>query len=270
MEKPEAFLCPFCNAPYREFISFGTVQVRCKYCGATLLVPPRLGGTLQKCLNHREIIASGVCNGCGGNYCGDCLFFVPQESRQPLPEYAYFCASCLERKGLKSWSKPDSVMVTLGLFLIIAGFLIFITSPFLGVVFLLFGFVFLLSSSGEKTEFPTVSRVFEKMSNLSKRVENIKIAMNLQEAEALYRNMNYPIYTYQGRLITRRDDDLLLKKYTQAGLSRKEAIFRVVSERRIEIRPGLHISPTLDDALQEIKQEMKEAKLAKSKELNEP
>lgn len=269
-EKEEAFLCPFCSAPYRELVPTGTVQVKCKYCGATVLVPPRLGGTLQRCLNHPETIAAGACNGCGENYCGDCLFFVPQESRQQLSKYAYFCTSCLERKGLKGWSKPNNATMGLGFSLIIASSPMFLASPFLGVALFFIGFVCVLGSFGEKTAFPTVRRVFEKMSDLNERIGNVKIAMSLQDVEALYNSISYPAYTTKGELNTRYSDDQLLEKYTQSGLSRKEAIFRIATEMRVEIRPGLHIPPTLDDALQEIRKEMEEAKLPESKELNEP
>ncbi|MEM3697801.1 MAG: hypothetical protein QXQ94_09945, partial [Candidatus Bathyarchaeia archaeon] len=48
-ETTEAFLCPFCGAPYKELIPAGVVQVKCTYCGATVLVPPRLGGLTQRC-----------------------------------------------------------------------------------------------------------------------------------------------------------------------------------------------------------------------------
>lgn len=70
----EAFTCPFCGAPYRELIPSGVVQVKCQYCGATVLVPPRLGGAVQRCPNHPDVLAIGLCNDCGGSYCGRCLY----------------------------------------------------------------------------------------------------------------------------------------------------------------------------------------------------
>jgi DNA-directed RNA polymerase subunit RPC12/RpoP len=54
MAAEEAFLCPFCGAPYRELIPVGTVQVECRYCGGTVLVPPRLGESIRRCPNHPE------------------------------------------------------------------------------------------------------------------------------------------------------------------------------------------------------------------------
>jgi hypothetical protein len=54
-------------------IPSGTVQVSCKYCGGTILVPPYLGGEVRRCPNHPGILAKGLCNDCDESYCDECL-----------------------------------------------------------------------------------------------------------------------------------------------------------------------------------------------------
>ncbi len=241
MKKEEAFLCPFCSAPYRELIPAGTVQVKCRYCGATVLVPPRLGGAVQRCLNHPETLAVGVCNGCAGNYCGDCLFFIKTFAQENTksgggrllgPGYSYFCRRCLREKGLRG-------------------------------------------------DLPTVHMVKEKMSELNGRVAKIKVAMTLEEAESVYRDV-FSLWfnakqwvladirqwelqkTTQWR--SQKDVDADVEKRMQRGLSRKDAIIEVLTEKGVEIRPGLHIKPTVEDALSEIKKEQQRA--MRKKDLN--
>lgn len=70
----EAFVCPFCGAPHRTLIPAGVVQVRCQYCGTTVLVPPRLGGVVQRCPNHPSVLAVSLCTDCGKSYCDRCLY----------------------------------------------------------------------------------------------------------------------------------------------------------------------------------------------------
>lgn len=66
--------CPFCGAPHGESVPAGVVQVRCNYCGAEILVPPRLGGEVRRCPNHPDSLAVGLCNECGKSFCDQCLF----------------------------------------------------------------------------------------------------------------------------------------------------------------------------------------------------
>lgn len=70
----EVLTCPFCGAPHKETIPVGIVQVKCSYCGAEVLVPPRLGGQVRRCPNHPELLAVGLCNDCGSSFCDQCLY----------------------------------------------------------------------------------------------------------------------------------------------------------------------------------------------------
>lgn len=151
MEKEEAFLCPFCGAPYRELIPAGTVQVKCRYCGATVFVPPRLGGAVKRCPNHPESLAVGLCSRCGESYCDRCLYVVSGRGGT-----SYLCSKCLE--------KNHEQVAMIGA--IFGGFLIFMSlirssnqsSPLIiigligGLLMIVFGFF--------KPHYPTIS---EKM-----------------------------------------------------------------------------------------------------------
>ncbi len=93
--KEEAFTCPMCGAPYRMLIPAGFVQVKCNYCGASVLVPPHLGGAVQQCPNHPDALAIGICNDCGGNFCDRCLYLFEDRGGT-----LYLCSKCYKnRKG---------------------------------------------------------------------------------------------------------------------------------------------------------------------------
>jgi len=92
MGEKEAFLCPFCGAPYSELVPAGTVQVKvkCRYCGATILVPPffiRQGGAVQRCRKHPDNLAVGFCKNCQKTFCDKCL---------RVWRALYLCHKCLE------------------------------------------------------------------------------------------------------------------------------------------------------------------------------
>ncbi len=108
---------------------------------------------------------------------------------------------------------------------------------------------------------PTVRMVMTKISELNKRAEKVKAAMSPQEVEDLYRRMLIPD-PYTSHLQDSKIDRLL-EKYMQSGLSRKEAVLKMASEEGLEIKPGLHVPPTMGDALSELKKEMKKAEPAK-------
>ncbi|GEM_PF-3543939 len=92
----EALTCPFCGAPYRETIPAGTVQVKCQYCGAIILVPPSLGGVVRQCLNHPETLAVGLCNDCSQSFCTRCLYVLNVQGGR-----LYVCAKCYENRTAK-------------------------------------------------------------------------------------------------------------------------------------------------------------------------
>lgn len=93
MPEEGAFICPFCGAPYRILIPAGVVQVKCQYCRSTVLVPPRLGGTVQRCPNHPDVLAIGLCNDCNKSYCDRCLYIHKVRDGK-----LHVCSECHENR----------------------------------------------------------------------------------------------------------------------------------------------------------------------------
>ena len=89
----KVFLCPFCGAPYRKLIAAETVEVKCDYCGAQVMVPPHLGGAVKQCPNHADVLATGICNDCGGSFCNRCLSIRNDRGAQ-----LYLCSKCYEER----------------------------------------------------------------------------------------------------------------------------------------------------------------------------
>ena len=120
--KEKAFACPFCGAPYRTLIPSGAAQVKCSYCGATVLVPPDLGGTTHRCPNHPDLLAVGLCNDCSQSYCGHCLYVYEVKSAK-----LHVCSKCYEqRNAMKSVGAVVSLVFSITLFLL---FFILLTRP---------------------------------------------------------------------------------------------------------------------------------------------
>ncbi|MGB9676925.1 MAG: hypothetical protein ACPL0C_07055 [Candidatus Bathyarchaeales archaeon] len=141
----EALTCPFCGAPYRAIIPAGTIQVKCDYCGATILVPPRLGGAVRQCPNHPDTLAVGLCNDCGQSYCTRCLYIFNVEGGK-----LHVCAKCYEkRRDMKTvWA---SILLIFSIALLLAiPFIIATPTPSPdtgGVLQMLFGAILLLTLS---------------------------------------------------------------------------------------------------------------------------
>ena len=82
-------VCPFCGAPYRKLIPNGSVQVRCDYCGASVVVPPDLGAKEKCCPNHPSMLTAGICNLCGESFCENCLYSAKGGQQ-------FLCPKCYE------------------------------------------------------------------------------------------------------------------------------------------------------------------------------
>jgi DNA-directed RNA polymerase subunit RPC12/RpoP len=89
----KVFLCPFCGAPYKKLIAAETVEVKCDYCGAQVMVPPNLGGAVKQCPNHADVLATGICNDCGESFCSRCLFVYDDRGSR-----LYLCSKCYENR----------------------------------------------------------------------------------------------------------------------------------------------------------------------------
>lgn len=116
----KVFLCPFCGAPYRKLIPPGAVQVKCDYCGARILVPPHMGGEAQRCPNHLDVLANGICNECGQSFCDKCLYVVRGGQQ-------YLCPNCY--KDYKSSQRTAWLGVAIMPVIMIVFGLYFLANP---------------------------------------------------------------------------------------------------------------------------------------------
>jgi len=224
-EREEAFLCPFCGAPYRELIPADTVQVKCRYCGATVLVPPRLGGAAKRCPNHPETLAVGICSGCGKNYCEHCLHvYTPANVNAQV----YYCPECLQKMVEKQ--KAGAVM----LFIFFVVYALFLSSfsggAGIGAFMLLCGFLFLALVFSRE---PVYSTVYEKRIEQEKQLEpktsekKQLTPKEIEEAGKLYQRLR--------DLYRREREEQLLEDRIRwrmiTGESREEAIYNIARQR---------------------------------------
>jgi len=264
LESPEYLLCPFCSAPYREFIPPGTVQVKCPYCGSTILVPPKFGGPVQRCPNHSESLAIGLCSKCYGSFCGDCLFLitsVKMVGKSVIIDRLFLCAKC--RDGAKDGEKGTLIANTIWL-LIFSSLILYAFSWQYGgwllniILVLLPLFIALaywrLKAIDERYKMAPSLRKFREVSlKLNDKIESLKATLT---AEELYHKIIGGKWTrlevgYKPFVEKR------LEEYMKSGLDRKEALLKIMSEDGLEIAPGLHIPLRLDDILHEIEREFK-------------
>ena len=119
----EVLVCPFCGAPHGETIPVGVVQVKCHYCGAEVLVPPRLGGVVQRCPNHPAVLALGLCNDCSRSFCDQCLFvFEADHAKLNL------CSKCFESRN--AMSRAVSVLGLVFSVVFLLAFIVVVATPF--------------------------------------------------------------------------------------------------------------------------------------------
>jgi hypothetical protein len=162
-EKPEGIRCPSCEAPYRETIPNGAIKLKCKYCGG-VFVPDILNKTINRCVNHPDIIAAGKCNDCGENFCEQCLSVYDLIDNTFTNEQVklYLCPDCLKRRyasranaGILGGGLVLAVgVLALAVFAPVAPLVALVPMAFtvlLGVGFLSYGFWEMGKVSGENT-----------------------------------------------------------------------------------------------------------------------
>lgn len=123
----QALICPVCGAPHRRAVPSGVAQVRCSYCSAMIIVPTNA----PFCPNHPDLLATAICNDCGGNYCRDCLtaYEIRGESEGGVLQ---LCSDCLARRHLGRAERT----VLLGLLFVLFGIFFVIASPVLGILWI--------------------------------------------------------------------------------------------------------------------------------------
>ncbi len=239
IEEREVFLCPFCGAPFREFIPAGVTQVKCRYCGAIILVPPRLGGPVQRCPNHPDVLAVGLCTSCGRSYCARCLHIMrvtEKTSGQLL--YSYICPSCLEEinaKRVRNYRVWGLLYLAFGFFLLL--FLGFKSEEAAGLLVCsficwVFGVGFLgYSEYRRRYPWEAPETVYER--NLRKQ------ALQKMDVEEVYREILKSPEFWSRERLERKIKGYMLER----GLSRDEAIREVALEVGLPKPPPKPPSP---------------------------
>jgi hypothetical protein len=139
--------CPFCGAPYRNFIPADVLQLKCDYCGATFRTPPRIGVEIPQCFNHPQRFAVGICNDCGQNFCRECLQtfeFKTQNSNT----FLYLCPNCIRKRYVE---KANGFILSGLLFALIAAVAAVIFAP-LGILFMIVAIVEVLYGFSRRRE----------------------------------------------------------------------------------------------------------------------
>ena len=205
------FTCPFCGAPYGEFIPSGVVQVKCRYCGGIVPVTPRLEGLAKRCSNHPETMAMGLCLDCGESVCDRCLNIVEDRGKHLV------CPSCLKRR------RENHVLAT----------------RMIGVLSLLFGLIILLGSLSSSLSlygimlislsflaffwpFPETYTIFEKRQAM--------LGTGAQSVEELYRKL---VDRYEKVYGGGKELERIMNVYIKYGLNREDAIRKIAREEGV-------------------------------------
>ena len=227
MEKiEEAFVCPFCGGPYRELIPAGVIQVKCKYCGATVLVPPRLGGLVKRCPNHPETLAIGFCNDCRESYCDRCLHILEESTGFDTTEI-HVCPNCLSKRRTKKILGTRIIGGTLGF---IGGLAVFAILTHEVWVRVLAGIFTILVLSGP---FWILARYFSSprwmKPTIRERMVMIEEMSRPENRTKIYDKLLKAYLSAWGARGKMYLEDKI-KTYVKYGLSREEAILKVAKD----------------------------------------
>jgi len=227
MSGQEMILCPFCGAPHRETIPTGTVQVKCKYCGGTILVPAEFGGVVQRCPNHPEVLAVGLCNDCGGSYCDGCLSLFTVEHG-----VLHLCPNCYKERE----TERAYFALIIGGLLILAGFFFIALAPnpegglAVGVLFVFFGLPFTAWGIYRTYYVPMALTIKERNEAIRKEVEFRKSVGAQASASELYQRLARESMYYYGPMIGYEILERRINYYTMAGMSRSEAVRKLAED----------------------------------------
>ncbi len=223
----ETLACPYCGALYRDAIPQGTVQVKCEYCGGNIMVPTFFGGVIQRCTNHPNILAAGLCNDCGRSYCDNCLSLESVENGT-----LFLCPACRARRE----GEKTRGFLLLGMFMFALGILALLLAPepvegtFGLILFAFFGSPFLIWGI-YRTLSPASARTLRVIREEEKQQQEL---MNCPPGEAspsvVYdRLLNRYLRVYDPKVaydaLERR-----IQLYRLSGMSRGEAVKKIAEE----------------------------------------
>jgi len=218
----ETLTCPFCGAPHREVIPADTVQVKCRYCGGTILVP----SSAPRCPNHPEVLAVGLCNNCGGSYCDSCLYLSNVKNAT-----LYLCPNCFKNRE----AMGTTVTLILGSLVLLLGFFLVliptVEAAIRGFFCLLVGFAAISWGIYRRSHFPKGASLKERKETTLREIESRKSWGSQASEFELYQRLlsegmrDYgPQFGWQ--MLERRIDS-----YVQSGMSRSEALRKLAEEK---------------------------------------
>jgi len=214
----ETLTCPFCGAPHRGVIPSGTVQVKCKYCGGTILVP----SSAPCCPGHPEVLAVGLCNDCGGSYCDSCLYLAKIKEAT-----LYLCPGCY-KKRVATGTTVAFVLLALCL---VMGFFLFLVEPPQGVVLLIFTLPLLAWVIYSRFHPPKFDTLKERTEATRRAAESRKAFISQLSTFELYNVLlNDCMRDYgaeSGWKVLEREID----SYVQTSMTRSEAIRKIAEEK---------------------------------------
>jgi len=223
----ETLTCPLCGAPYRETIPSGVVQVKCRYCGGTILVPPALGGEVYRCPNHPDVLVVSLCNDCGESYCDSCLYFYDVRDGT-----LNLCPSCFRNRqtaGAKG-------ILTVGILLfLLASFAVVSTSAvgdkLLSGFFLVISLPMVVWGIYRNYRLPKGVSVKEKTEAFKQEMESRKAFGARATQYELYNRLLHENIRDLGADLGMRTLERRIDLYLSSGMSRSEAVKKIAEER---------------------------------------
>lgn len=139
-EELVSLVCPSCGAPYRETVPSGVMQVKCRYCGGVIVVPPLLHEGVRCCPNHPDRLATGKCNDCFESFCDECLRPFELKERYDTT-ILYLCQGCLRERYENGAYKIifAGIVLVLGAFLFVIAWPVWVTCTAIGVGMIFYG-----------------------------------------------------------------------------------------------------------------------------------
>jgi len=221
----KAVLCPFCGAPYREFIPTNALQLECQYCGGVFLVPPEIGG-IPQCSYHIDRLSIGICNDCGKNFCGECLHVYNLETKG-ANAILYLCSACLKRRHVKN----ANGFIYVGFMLLLSGALYSLFVIPIGILFLLLGcgaVIYGFSKRSATLEEFTIDEL-----NLQREKRKTELAeMEGADVEELYSELLTRYINHWGLATGTELLDSEIGAYTRHGVSFSEAVKKIYQRQQ--------------------------------------
>lgn len=219
--------CPFCGAPHRGIIPADVAQVKCEYCGEVFSVSSHFRDIAQRCPNHPQVFATGLCNDCSGNYCTRCLHVYDLRAGGDGTKL-YLCPECFKKRHLKEANS----FILVGAALTFCWLFFFLAAPVVGILLILF------------VSIPMIAYGFYKRSTLLKApsvyderetifTRKAEVSESAQDVDALYGKMLSKYMMRWGALNAKELLDNEIYAYVRQGFDYVEAVRKVAQAKGI-------------------------------------